>query len=402
MNHRKVVIIHYAEIALKGANRIYFEKQLLRNIKQAGGPDAALQIQRLRGRLVAFCSPHISDDDLKARLATVFGISHFSFGVELPLDVDTICQTAWALIENCSFNSFRVTTRRAQKEFPMTSMQVNQQVGAYLVERCGKKVDLKNPDLTLFIELTERNAFVYTQKEPGLRGLPVGVSERAVSLLSSGIDSPVASYMLLKRGVKLTYVHFHSQPFTSQASQELTEKLVGHLTRHQYDAKAYFIPFIDIQKEIMANGPQALRVLLYRRYMVRLATQVAWKEKAKALVTGESVAQVASQTLSNIRVVGEVTPLPVLRPLAGFDKDEIVARAKAIGTFEISTQPYEDCCSLFVPDNPATKSHPQALQQAEKHLEVDDLMACALAEAEVKTFQFSGGSDVQVETVHEA
>jgi len=208
--------------------------------------------------------------------------------------------------------------------------------------------------------------------------------------------------MLLKRGVKLTYVHFHSQPFTSQASQELTEKLVGHLTRHQYDAKAYFIPFTDIQKEIMANGPQALRVLLYRRYMVRLATQVAWKEKAKALVTGESVAQVASQTLSNIRVVGEVTPLPVLRPLAGFDKDEIVARAKAIGTFEISTQPYEDCCSLFVPDNPATKSHPQALQQAEKHLEVDDLMACALAEAEVKTFQFSGGSDVQVETVHEA
>jgi len=183
MNHRKVVIIHYAEIALKGANRIYFEKQLLRNIKQAGGPDAALQIQRLRGRLVAFCSPHISDDDLKARLATVFGISHFSFGVELPLDVDTICQTAWALIENCSFNSFRVTTRRAQKEFPMTSMQVNQQVGAYLVERCGKKVDLKNPDLTLFIELTERNAFVYTQKEPGLRGLPVGVSERAVRLL---------------------------------------------------------------------------------------------------------------------------------------------------------------------------------------------------------------------------
>lgn len=381
-----VIVVHYSEIALKGNNRIYFEKQLVNNIRRACPGKSFSEIKRLRGRIVIYLSASCEIREIKKCLAKVFGISHFSFGIFVNKDIETLKEEGWKLLKELTFESFKVRTKRAQKEYPLTSVQINQQIGAFVVEKCGKKVDLRNSDETLFIEIAEKGALLYLEKIKGPGGLPVGTNEIAVSLLSSGIDSPVSSYMILKRGVRLVYAHFHSQPYTNPASQENTEKIIEQLTRFQLYAKAYFVPFIEIQKEIMAKAPSALRVLLYRRYMVRLSERIANIENAKALVTGENVGQVASQTISNIRVVAEVTGLPILRPLAGFDKDEIIERAKQIGTFDISIQPYEDCCSLFVPKNPATKANPKTLYLAEKELEMNVLLDRALEEAEIKEF----------------
>lgn len=385
---KKIAVVHYGEIAIKGHNRKFFEKQLVRNIKRALTTEACDRVQRLHGRLLIYLAKGAKQEQVAERLSNIFGIANFGFGVVVPKDMNAIREQAWQLLSNLKFESFSVFTRRSQKDFALNSMQINQEVGAFIYERCKKRVDLGAPEATANIEITEAGAIVSAQRTPGLRGLPVGVSERAVSLLSSGIDSPVASYMMLKRGVHLVYAHFHSQPYTNQASQDNTERLVTLLAKFQYYAKVYFIPFINIQKEIMAKAPAEFRVLLYRRYMVRLAERVAKLERCRALVTGENVAQVASQTLSNIRVVGEVTALPILRPLAGFDKDEIVERARRIGTFEISTAPYQDCCSLFIPENPATKAHPERLVSAERLLEVEALMDDVMAQAEIKEFRY--------------
>ncbi|RMD94858.1 MAG: tRNA 4-thiouridine(8) synthase ThiI [Calditrichaeota bacterium] len=385
---KNCIVIHYGEIALKGENRSYFEGRLKRNIKRALSGIPTHEFERLHGRMLVFLPDDFSQEQVIERLQKVFGITHFSFALALEKEIEKIKEAAWTLMQNQSFDSFKIETRRAQKEFPMTSVEVNREVGAYVQKRCNKRVDLTNPEVTCYIEISGPYALVYVEKIPGLRGLPVGVSERAVSLLSSGIDSPVASYLMLKRGVDLIYVHFHSQPYTNRASQENAERLVKILNQYQFRSKIYFVPFIDIQRQIMAQAPAELRVLLYRRYMVRLAEQIAHREKATALVTGESVGQVASQTLSNMRVVEEVTKLPVLRPLAGFDKEEIIKKAKAIGTFEISIAPYEDCCSLFVPQKPATKAKPEQLQEAESRLTMDDLLEKALQNAEIKILTY--------------
>lgn len=384
---KRIAVIHYGEIALKGKNRSFFEGKLRRNIKKALRGIELDDIERLRGRMLV----NISEKDKEAiaaeRLKKVFGITHFSFGVAVSKDLDEIKKAAWSLLKDKNFASFKINTQRAQKEFHMTSVEVNKEVGDYVQARCGKRVDLTNPEATCYIEIAGPYALIYTKKIAGPRGLPVGVSERAVSLLSSGIDSPVASYLMLKRGVDLIYVHFHSQPYTSKASQENAENLAAILNQYQFRSRVYFIPFIEIQREIMAKAPSELRVLLYRRYMVRLAERVAQMEHARALVTGENVGQVASQTLSNIGVVADVTSLPILRPLAGFDKEEIIQMAKEIGTFEISIAPYEDCCSLFVPKHPATSASPKTVANAEKLLEVEDLMDRALEEAEFRVLQ---------------
>lgn len=384
---QRIVVVHYGEIAIKGENRGFFEKQLVKNIKRALSRELFREIRRLRGRMLIYLADSISEAQVSQRLGYVFGVANFGFGEIVDRSMDAIKLKSLELIQTSDFTSFRVSARRSYKRFPLTSVEINKEVGAFIQEKCGKRVDLSSPDATVHIEITETEVFVYTDKTDGLRGLPVGVSERAVSLFSSGIDSPIASFLMLKRGVNLIYAHFHSQPFTNPASQENAEKLVQILNRYQFYSRIYFIPFIEIQKVIMTQAPSELRVLLYRRYMIRLSERIALTEGATALVTGENVGQVASQTLSNIRVVGEVTDLPILRPLAGFDKQEIVALARQIGTFGISTAPYEDCCSLFVPDNPATRAHPSYLTEAESKLEMSRLLDDAIAKAELKVLK---------------
>jgi len=368
---KKVIIIHYGEIAIKGENRTFFEKKLVKNIKNSIKSQDYEQIKRLRGRIVIYLTDLADKVVLEAQLKNVFGIAYFSFGVSVDRDIELIKKQAWQLVARREFDTFCIRTKRAQKDFPLNSVEISQEVGGFVFEQCQKKVDLNNPHVAIYIEITEKEALLFTHKIEGLRGLPVGVGERAISLLSSGIDSPVSSYLMLKRGVQLVYVHFHSYPYTSQASQENTERLVTTLCKLQYHSKVYFVPFIDIQKEIMAKAPAQYRVLLYRRYMIRIAEAIAEKERCRALVTGENVGQVASQTLTNIWSVGQVATLPILRPVAGFDKEEIIEVAKEIETFKLSTEPHGDCCSIFLPQNPATKSRLEDILKEEKKINMD-------------------------------
>ncbi len=388
MNHKadKIFLIHYHEIGLKGRNRARFEEQLCRNIEQALKNIPHGKPRRISGRLLLPILPDSPRGAIVDSLRCVFGIANFSEATETSSTIEDMRETAWAIVQKARFDSFKVATKRSDKTFPMTSEDVNRDVGAYIQERSQADVKMAQPDLTCFIELSRQGTFIYTEKIPGPGGLPVGVSERAVSLLSSGIDSPVASYRVMKRGVQLVFVHFHSQPYTDRNSQRNTEELVRILTKHQFCSSLHLIAFVEIQRHIMTHAPPAYRVILYRRAMLRISESIAFKEGANALVTGENVGQVASQTLSNIRAIEEASQLPVLRPLAGHNKEEIIAEARQIGTFETSIEPYEDCCSLFVPKHPETKADLEKVKEIEARLDLEPLITKALEDAESKQF----------------
>jgi len=287
------------------------------------------------------------------------------------------------MIEGRAFKSFRIEARRADKSFPQTSVEINQRVGAYVQERSRARVDLENAELTCWIEIVEKYALVYVERIPGPGGLPVGTSGKVVVLLSGGIDSPVAAWKMIKRGCTPVFVHFHSFPYTNKESQEKAKQIAKELSHYSLRAKIYLVPFADVQRHIMVDTPLDTRVILYRRYMMRLAERIARHEKARVLVTGDSVGQVASQTIENIDVISRSVSMPILRPLIGDDKIEIVELARRIGTYEISILPDQDCCSLFVPKHPETKANLSEIENSETRLDLADVMKAALDSAEV-------------------
>ncbi|GAG14662.1 unnamed protein product, partial [marine sediment metagenome] len=250
---------------------------------------------------------------IKQALKNIFGLAYFAFAIEVRQEIGEIKEKCLALLQEEKFTSFKIFTKRSKKEFPLTSQQINEKIGAHIVEELDKKVDLTKPDLTCYVEIVEKYAFVYLKKIKGPGGLPVGVSGRAISLLSGGIDSPVASFYALKRGIRIIFLHFHSAPYTSEASITKVKKLAVILSKWQIRTKLYLVPFADIQKEILLKTPEKFRVVLYRRFMMRIAEQIALKEKALALVTGEAIGQVASQTIENIRAIEEAASLLILR-----------------------------------------------------------------------------------------
>lgn len=382
------IVVHYHEIALKGNNRDYFEKRLLRNIQRATMHLGVQTIVRLYGRLLCKLAPNAEVATICAELQKIFGIAYFAPAYKLEQDLDVISAAAVQLLAQQNFATFKVETKRSQKHFPLTSPQISAHVGEMILSRFNARVNLHAPEVTVWIEVADNYALLYTERILGPGGLPVGSAEQAVCLLSGGIDSPVAAFRIMKRGVNLIYVHFHSAPFTTNASQELVERLVQLLTQYQQHALLYFIPFAEIQQHIVASSPPSLRVILYRREMLRLAEQIAYRHRAPALITGDNVSQVASQTLSNLRVINEVATLPVLRPLAGDDKQDIVKQARQLGSFAISTEPFEDCCSLFVPANPETRAKLDLVRQVESKLDLDPLRRLALAQAVDKVFKY--------------
>ena len=388
MHNDRFILIHYHEIGLKGKNRGKFERRLMTNINRALKDVPCGKLERLSGRMMLALTSESPIDVIRERLATVFGIANFSEAVVAKRNIEAIRETAWALAQKNDFESFKIVTKRGDKTFPLNSDQINRDVGKHIQTLSGARVLMDNPDLTCFIEIAPQRIFIYAEKIPAPGGLPVGSNETAVSLISSGIDSPVASYKIMKRGVKLTYVHFHSQPYTNRNSQRNTEDLVQLLTRHQYVSDLYLVPFVEIQRHIMTRAPASYRVILYRRAMLRIAEAVAEKVNALALVTGENVGQVASQTLSNMRVIEEVTPLPILRPLAGDNKEEIINEARRIGTYQISIEPYEDCCSVFVPKHPETRANLERVREIESTLDLAPLIEQTLEQTECKTFKF--------------
>jgi thiamine biosynthesis protein ThiI len=380
-------LCHYHEIALKGGNRRFFETILRDNIRKSLRGLEHGGVQRRFGRLQVLLKAGSPVAEIESRLSRVFGISNYSRAWAGPDDLDSVGTRLLAQISGKIFKTFKIHARRADKRFPLKSPEINRILGARVAVETGMKVQLENPELTCYVHFLDGQAHLYFERIRGAGGLPVSSGGKAVALLSGGIDSPVAAYRIMRRGCRTVFVHFHSYPHTSLEAQEKVIDLARILTVYQYRTRLYLVPFAEIQRQIVALTPPASRVLLYRRFMVRIADRIARREKAQALVTGESIGQVASQTLENIRAIGAVARFPVLRPLIGFDKEEIINQARQIGTFETSTQSDEDCCSLFVPRHPETRARIDQLQAAEEPLDIPTLVRQALAQTRLEILE---------------
>ncbi|MCH7763302.1 MAG: tRNA 4-thiouridine(8) synthase ThiI [Candidatus Marinimicrobia bacterium] len=386
-----VILCHYGEIGLKGKNRSYFEKKLQKNLRETikrSMPGSFTSIDRLYGRIIIRLNEQGQNkiSTISALLKNVCGLVYFAPAVKTEQDIGAITQLAVEMMSSGDYKTFRVTSRRTDKNFHVGSQKMNEDVGAAILKTTGKVVNLGKPDKTCFIDVVDGKAFIYTEKIRGQGGLPVGVSGKVVSLLSGGIDSPVSSFYMMKRGAAATFVHFHSVPYTNEASIEKVREMIEALLSFQLRATLYLIKLAPIQKVIMTETEAKFRVILYRRFMVRIAEAIAHKIRAKALITGDSLGQVASQTLENMSVIEEAVSIPILRPLIGFDKLEIIDKAKEINTYDISILPDQDCCSLFTPKHPATKAKLIDVLGEEKKLNVNELVKTALESAVIETF----------------
>jgi thiamine biosynthesis protein ThiI len=386
---KHVIVAHHHELVLKGNNRRYFERQLMKNMHVVLREfNSSVTISGGYGRTVLRVANAEVVEPVATRLSKVFGISNICVGVEVEQKIEKFNEAGETLLKDKKFSTIRVDTRRPDKMFLENSMEVNREVGGFLCERFGVRANMTAPDETVFIEIVDGTAFVYTSKQPGAGGLPSGVSGKVVSLLSAGFDSPVASWRMMRRGASVIFVHFHSMPYTGKESVDQVRELTKILTEFQMQSKLYIIPFADIQNAIVLHSPAPLRVVLYRRMMIRIAEEIARREKAEALITGEALGQVASQTLRNMRVIDEAATFPILRPLAGSDKEETMETARRIGTYNISKEPYDDCCSFLAPRSPETWAKMEQVVEAEQHLDIEAMMRTAIEKTERESYRF--------------
>jgi tRNA uracil 4-sulfurtransferase len=382
------IVVHYQEIALKGRNRPWFLARLVRNLRRGLSDLDVTSVRVLMGRIEIVLGPSASRAAVGDRIRRVFGVANFSHAGRTPLDLDVLTDAILAALADRDCRSFRVSARRADKRFPLTSPQVEREVGGRIKAARGWHVDLENPELVVHVELLTDEAFYFFGKERGPGGLPTGTAGRVACLLSGGIDSPVAAYRMMKRGCVVTFVHFHSYPILSRASQEKARELVHLLTMWQQRSRLYLVAFGEIQQQVVLSVPGPMRVVVYRRLMLRIAERIARARHTQALVTGEVVGQVASQTLENLSVIGSVATLPVFRPLIGMDKDEITAEALRIGTYPISIIPDQDCCTLFTPRHPLTRARGAEIDAAEAALPIEELVERAVRDAVLEEFDF--------------
>jgi len=387
------VVLHYKELALKGRNRPWFVNALVRNLRTAlhGVPVASVRAVMGRIEIELGAAPW---EIVRERVRPVFGIANFSIGGRGPHAFDALADAILADLGDRSPASFRVSVRRADKGFPLTSPAIEREVGGLIKQAKGWRVDLSHPDLTIHVEMLPNEAFYFFGKEPGAGGLPTGTGGRVACLLSGGIDSPVAAYRLMRRGCSVLLIHFHSYPILSRASQEKVREIAALLARHQLRVRLLLVPFGDLQQQVLLSVPPPLRVVIYRRLMFRIAERLARGARARALVTGEVIGQVASQTLENLTVIASATTLEVLRPLVGMDKDEITAQAERIGTLAISNIPDQDCCQLFTPRHPATRARFDQIEAAERLLPIDAMIAAAVSATTAEEFRGFGPAAV--------
>src|SRR5882724_9932452 len=382
------VLIRYHEIALKKGNRQYFTELLKRNLLAAVKDLGPKEVRSLSARLLLTFKKDIDAEITIQRIRTVFGVANFSLVERTARDIGALRNRILESLNGGRFQSFRIETQRGDKTFPLTSPEINRQLGAAVKEKSGARVDLENAGFTVTVEILPRDAFFGFNKIAGAGGLPVGSSGRVAALISGGFDSPVAAYRMMQRGCRIIFVHFHSVPYQDKTSQEKVRQLVQLLTRHQFTSRLYMVPFAEIQRQIVAAVARPLRVVLYRRMMLRIAEAIARQEKAKALITGESLGQVASQTLDNMAVIQQATRLPILRPLVGMDKQEIIDQSRRVGSFEISSIPDQDCCQLFVPKHPATKARFADVEHDEARFDVNELIRHGVENAKEEEFIF--------------
>lgn len=373
----KVIIVRYAEIHLKGKNRGYFERVFCVNLEKAL-KGIRHELRRTSGRYLVAGFQDRDAEEICERIARVFGVHSYSLGYRVPNDLDSIFEAA--KIVSPREGTFKVDTHRADKKYPMTSPELNAEIGAKLLEKFpALKVDVREPQHVVYLDIREDGAaLVFGKFEEGAGGMPVGTSSKGVLLISGGIDSPVAGYMMAKRGMEVEYLHFHSYPYTNEQAKDKVVELARILSRYTGGTSISTVKVTHIQEEIHKKCAAELNVTLLRRFMFRIAERVAKRKGAKCLITGESLGQVASQTIEGITSSNAVVTLPVLRPLIGFDKEEIIIRAKKIGTFETSVLPYEDCCTVFLPEFPAIKPKLSFIEEEETKLDIEALVNEAL------------------------
>jgi thiamine biosynthesis protein ThiI len=377
------ILCHYGEIGTKGKNRRQFERKLKDNMKaglKATCPGSYAEIRTVRGRIVIELSEIGNDslESMKEVLRNTFGLVYFAPATRMEQKKEILEAAALELVKTLPGESFRITTRRSDPNIPLSTQKMNEEIGAAVVEKFGKKVNLTQPDVNCHIDLVEDSAFVYAHRIDGFGGLPVGMGGKVLSMISGGIDSPVATWQMMKRGAFINYLHFHSVPYTSDASIKKVLDVIKVFQKHQLRATLFLAELAPIQEEVIEKCHEKYRIILYRRFMFRIAEALAKREGAHAVITGESLGQVASQTIENMETIEAVTSMPILRPLVGMDKQEIVNRSKEIGTYDISILPDEDCCAYFLPKQPATKATVEQLQKAEENLDVEALVEGAL------------------------
>lgn len=382
MPGKKCVVLRYHEVALKGGNRAMFVRELAHNVVRLLEGTGVSMVRRTPGRLIVWLDDGADWPEIRQRLERAVGVANFLLCQPAPRSVDALARTIVRAVGGRAIPSFAVRTKRSDKSFSVTSPEISRIVGSAVQDATGAPVDLGNPALEIHIEVLPGEILFSLEKVAGPGGLPAGTSGTVVALLSGGIDSPVAAHRMIQRGCHLELVHFHSMPYQSRASRDKALELADVLNRWQPDLRLHFVPFGDVQRDIVVRVGQRARVVLYRRMMMRIAAAVAGRVGAEALVTGDSLGQVASQTLPNLVTIEEASPLPVLRPLIGMDKHEITSHAIRLDTFPISIQPDEDCCQLFVPRHPATRMSVDEALDAEAALDIPALMAAALERVE--------------------
>ncbi len=384
------ILIHYSEIALKKNNRSYFENIFINNIKLHLKALPFSSVSLVAARVFVNGIDNERFNEYKKRLTNVMGLKNATIMLKTNSNLDDIKNATLELIKDRNFKNFRITTKRHDKQLEFDSQDVNLLVGDCVRKASKKPVNLNNPDCNIIIELLKNKSFIGIDKIVGYSGLPANCQEKAISLISSGIDSPVASFEMIKRGVNINYVHFHSYPAVNQQSIQNVKKILNVLSQYQLHSKLYLVPLLEIQQHIMQTVPDKYWVIFFRRYMIKIACILAEKNNAVALITGDSIGQVASQTLSNIRAISEISNIPIIRPLSGHNKEDIVNKAKNIGTYDISIEPYEDCCSFFVPPHPETKAKMGQIELIEKKINLGKIVSKTIAEIEEIKIEYLG------------
>ena len=381
-HHSEVILVKSGELVLKGLNRRTFEDQLIKNLRRALSPLGAWQFSLSQSTMQVIPQGNSTDmHAAAARVGQVFGISGYSRALRLPKNMDAILEhSASYLHEQLAFaKTFKCEAKRSDKTFPLKSPEICMQVGARLLEAFPHlQVDVHTPEVTVNIEIRDQYAFLHADQIRGAGGLPVGTAGDAALLISGGIDSPVAAWMMARRGLRLTAIHFAAPPYTSQRAEEKVHKLLQQVALYAGRIRLFVVPFTAAQEAIKAHCPEELFTLIMRRIMMRISEAIAVRENCGALITGESLGQVASQTMQALACTDAATTLPVFRPLIGTDKDEVVRLARQIGTFDISILPYEDCCTVFTPRHPRTRPKLAMLERAENALELDTLIQEAI------------------------
>lgn len=379
------VILHYAEIGIKGSNRKFFEKLLIEHIDMKI-KDQVRSVKRETGQITVSLKDDSDYGIVKDALSKIPGVAYFSFAKKCSLDIEKLKSEVIKFLEGREFATFKIDTRRHFKPYKLTSSQMNVLLGDLVVLNFGKKVKLVKPDLELKVEVSDKGIYLSCESVKGVGGLPVNYKQRVVALLSGGFDSPVAAFMMMKRGCEVVLVHFQNKgQVTSSVEGKITD-LAAQLSKFQKRTKLYIVPFEQMQKEIIMNVKAEVRMLVYRRFMLKMASEIAKVEGARFLVVGDSLSQVSSQTLENLDATYKDSERYVLSPLIGMNKQEIMETARAIGTFEISERPYPDCCSFFLPKHPELKVDVEFLRSLDSQFDVKALVGDSVKNAKVERF----------------